>query len=46
MNRSETLGSLTSRSPAVLIVGAGINGAGTFRDLALQGVDTLLIDRG
>jgi glycerol-3-phosphate dehydrogenase len=30
----------------VLIVGAGINGIGTFRDQALQGVDVLLIDRG
>ncbi len=31
---------------AVLIIGAGINGCGTFRDLCLQGVDCLLIDRG
>ena len=30
---------------SVLIVGAGINGIGTFRDLALNGVDVLLIDR-
>lgn len=30
----------------VLIVGAGINGAGTFRDLALNGVNVLLIDKG
>jgi glycerol-3-phosphate dehydrogenase len=30
---------------AVLIIGAGINGCGTFRDLCLQGVDCLLIDR-
>ncbi|HKJ26969.1 MAG TPA: FAD-dependent oxidoreductase, partial [Anaerolineales bacterium] len=29
----------------VLIVGAGINGIGTFRDLALQGVDVLLVDK-
>jgi glycerol-3-phosphate dehydrogenase len=29
----------------VLIVGGGINGVGAFRDLTLQGVDTLLIDR-
>jgi glycerol-3-phosphate dehydrogenase len=29
----------------VLIIGAGINGCGTFRDLCLQGVDCLLIDR-
>jgi len=32
--------------PSVLIVGAGINGIGTFRDLALQGVDVVLVDRG
>ena len=30
----------------VLIIGAGINGAGTFRDLALNGVNTLIIDKG
>ncbi|WP_114010298.1 glycerol-3-phosphate dehydrogenase/oxidase [Cohaesibacter intestini] len=30
----------------VLIVGAGINGAGLFRDLCLQGVSTVLIDKG
>jgi len=30
---------------SVLIIGAGINGIATFRDLALQGVDVLLIDR-
>ncbi|WP_422074807.1 glycerol-3-phosphate dehydrogenase/oxidase [Tranquillimonas rosea] len=29
----------------VLIVGGGINGAGTFRDLSLQGVDCLLVER-
>ena len=28
----------------VLIIGAGINGIATFRDLALQGVSTLLVD--
>ena len=31
---------------SVLVVGAGINGIGTFRDLALQGVDVVLVDRG
>jgi len=31
---------------SVLIVGAGINGIGVFWDLALQGVDVLLIDQG
>lgn len=30
----------------VLIVGAGINGLGLFRELALQGVDCLIADRG
>lgn len=30
----------------VLVVGAGINGAGVFRDLALNGINTLIIDRG
>ena len=30
----------------VLIIGAGINGIATFRDLALQGVDVALVDRG
>lgn len=33
-------------APSVLIIGAGINGIGTFRDLALQGVDVVLVDRG
>lgn len=46
MNRAQTLKSIQDNlSPSVLIVGAGINGAGTFRDLALNGVDVLLIDR-
>jgi len=45
MNRNQTLNSLKFHSPAVLIVGGGINGVGTFRDLAINGVDTLLIDR-
>ncbi|MBB2931439.1 glycerol-3-phosphate dehydrogenase/oxidase [Paraburkholderia silvatlantica] len=31
---------------SVLIIGGGINGAGLFRDLCLQGVDCLLIDKG
>jgi glycerol-3-phosphate dehydrogenase len=46
MDRKDTLNSLTTNSPTVLIVGGGINGIGTFRDLSLQGVNTLLIDRG
>ena len=30
----------------VLIIGGGINGIATFRELALQGVDVALVDRG
>jgi glycerol-3-phosphate dehydrogenase len=45
MNRQDTLTSLSSDSPRVLIIGGGINGVGTFRDLTQQGVDTLIIDR-
>ncbi|GAA2828927.1 glycerol-3-phosphate dehydrogenase [Leucobacter komagatae] len=33
-------------SADVLIIGAGINGIATFRDLALQGVDVALVERG
>jgi glycerol-3-phosphate dehydrogenase len=47
MNRNEILSSLKENPKvSVLIVGAGINGIGTFRDLALNGVDVLLVDRG
>jgi len=46
MNRSETLAALKNNPEvSVLIVGAGINGIGTFRDLALNRVDVLLVDR-
>ena len=46
MSREATLHQI-SQQPAisVLVVGAGINGVATFRDLALQGVDVLLVDR-
>ncbi|WP_434621434.1 glycerol-3-phosphate dehydrogenase/oxidase [Arthrobacter sp. A5] len=38
---------LRSRPHAqVLIIGGGINGVGTFRDLALQGIDVVLVERG
>jgi glycerol-3-phosphate dehydrogenase len=47
MNRAGILSSLKSNPQIpVVIVGAGINGIGTFRDLALNGVDVLLVDRG
>src|SRR5258706_1970641 len=46
MDRKSIIASLR-KSPNidVLIVGAGINGIGTFRDLALNSVNTLIIDR-
>jgi glycerol-3-phosphate dehydrogenase len=46
MNRQEILTSLESHSPTVLIVGGGINGVGVFRDLAANGVNVLLVERG
>lgn len=47
MNRQETLSQIKSNPKiSVLIVGAGINGIGVFRDLALNGVDALLVERG
>jgi len=46
MNRQETLSELKKNPEvSVLIVGGGINGIGTFRDLALNGVDVLLVER-
>lgn len=46
MNRQEILAYYRGNPDiSVLVIGAGINGIGTFRDLALQGVDVLLVDR-
>jgi len=45
MNRQAIISTLKTTSPTVLVVGGGINGVGTFRDLALNGVDVLLVDR-
>ena len=47
MNRSEVLSSLKDNpNISVLIIGGGINGIGTFRDLAFNDVDVLLVERG
>ncbi|MEN8172321.1 MAG: glycerol-3-phosphate dehydrogenase/oxidase [Chloroflexota bacterium] len=46
MNRVQAIDKIKKEPKiSVLIVGAGINGIGTFRDLALQGVDVLLVDK-
>jgi glycerol-3-phosphate dehydrogenase len=47
MNRAEVI-IYYRKNPdiSVLIIGAGVNGIGTFRDLAQQGVDVLLVDKG
>jgi glycerol-3-phosphate dehydrogenase len=45
--RSRALASLRAKPDlSVLIIGGGINGAGLFRDLALQGVDVVLVEKG
>lgn len=44
--RAPTLAALADRPDVdVLIVGGGINGAGLLRELALNGIDALLVDR-
>jgi glycerol-3-phosphate dehydrogenase len=46
MDRSDILTSLKENpNVSVLVIGGGINGIGTFRDLALNGVDVLLVER-
>ena len=46
MNRNEILTALKDKPEvSVLIIGGGINGIGTFRDLALNGVDVLLVEK-
>lgn len=46
MKRAETLQYIRNNpNLSVLILGGGVNGIGVFRDLALQGVDVLLVDR-
>lgn len=47
MDRQEILNTLREKPEiSVLIVGGGVNGIGTFRDLAHQGVDVLLVEKG
>lgn len=45
MTRQATIAGLRAQPDvAVLIIGGGINGVGVFRDLAMQGVDVLLVE--
>jgi glycerol-3-phosphate dehydrogenase len=47
MNRKEQLAYIKENPEFdVLVIGGGINGIGTFRDLALQGVRVLLAEKG
>ena len=47
MKRRDQLQRLGRKSKVkILIIGAGINGIGTFGDLALQGIDILMVDQG
>ena len=47
MSRGKTLQAIRDNPDvSVLIIGGGVNGIGAFRDLALQGVDALLVERG
>lgn len=47
MTRQQTLDSIRQNPDiAVLIIGGGVNGIGTFRELALNGVDVLLVEQG
>ncbi|RFA17948.1 glycerol-3-phosphate dehydrogenase/oxidase [Subtercola boreus] len=43
--RSDVQAILDRPTAQVLVIGGGINGVGTFRDLALQGVDVVLVER-
>src|SRR5262245_52795235 len=46
MSRQTTLDAILSQpNVSVLIIGGGINGVGLFRELALQGVDVLLVEK-
>lgn len=45
-SRIERIKQLETEGVDVLILGAGVNGAGLFRDLSEQGVDCLIVDKG
>jgi glycerol-3-phosphate dehydrogenase len=43
--RPDVAGLVSNPRAQVLVIGGGINGIATFRDLALQGVDVILVER-
>ena len=46
MTRGDRLQAIAHRGEvSVLVVGGGVNGIGLFRELALQGVDTILVEK-
>jgi glycerol-3-phosphate dehydrogenase len=46
MNRQEIIAQVKENPQVdVLVIGGGVNGIGTFRDLALQGANVLLVER-
>ncbi|HEU0257341.1 MAG TPA: glycerol-3-phosphate dehydrogenase/oxidase [Microbacteriaceae bacterium] len=45
LHRSNVAGLRERPEAQVLVIGGGINGLGTFRDLALQGIDVALVER-
>lgn len=47
MTRQEVIAAVKAKpTVSVLVIGGGVNGIGTFRDLAHQGVDVLLVEKG
>lgn len=46
-SRSDLIVDLSKMTtPSVLVIGGGINGISVYRELALQGIDVLLVERG
>lgn len=45
-NPADRLAALDGQAPDVVILGAGVNGAGLFRELSAQGLACLIVDKG
>ncbi len=47
MSRQDVLATVKAKQEvSVLVIGGGVNGIGTFRDLAHQGINVLLVEKG